>query len=170
MDCCRSDRQGALYSVGPYAVLGGCLSGRRVAGKRHGWHGPGARRDDGEVSDSQSSTLDLDFCGKKPDSCGSPGSLLSWYQEILPKKSESSALLQLFHHFSYNENPTTTLNTPLKYSLPSTDALTGREKIHACIWSSRPPLASALHWNLPGSHKKKIRLDTFLTVVFSVLF
>ena len=37
--------------------------------------------------------------GKKPYSCGSPGSLLSRYQEISPEMSESSALLQSFRCF-----------------------------------------------------------------------
>ena len=71
---------------------------------------------------------------------------ISWYQKskepskpqesgLLPKKSESSALLQSFCHFPYNENPTRALNTTsLKCCLPSTDVIDRWEKIHACIW------------------------------------
>ena len=81
-----------------------------------------------------SSELDSDFFGD-----------ISWYQESKetdepqksgswPKKSESSVLLQLFHYFPYNENPTRALNTTsLKYYLPSIDAIDRRERIHMCI-------------------------------------
>ena len=45
----------------------------------------------------------------------------------IAKKSESSALLQSFRHFPYNENPTRVLNTAsLKCCLPSTDAINWR--------------------------------------------
>ena len=51
------------------------------------------------------------------------------------KKDESSALLQSFHHFPHNENPTRALNTTsLKCCLPSTDAIDRREKICVFIW------------------------------------
>ena len=48
---------------------------------------------------------------------------------FLPKKSESSELLQAFCHFPYNENLTRALNTnSLKWCLPSTDAIDRWEK------------------------------------------
>ena len=51
------------------------------------------------------------------------------------KKSESSLLLQTFHHFPYNENPTWALNTTsFKCCLPSNDAIDRRGKTHVCIW------------------------------------
>ena len=79
----------------------------------------------------------------KPDSCGSPGSLFSWYQEIPKKKSESSALLQSFRHFPYNDNPTTVLNTTsLKCCLLSTDTIERREKFTYASEGSRSPRAS----------------------------
>ena len=53
---------------------------------------------------------------------------------FLPKKSESSALLQLLCHFPYNENLMRALNTTsLKCCLPSTDDIDSRGKMHACI-------------------------------------
>ena len=74
------------------------------------------------------------FFGEKPDFCGSPGSLLSLHQDISPKKSESSGLLQSFRHFPYNENPTRALKTTsLIYCLPSTDAIDRQEQINVCV-------------------------------------
>ena len=53
---------------------------------------------------------------------------------LFVKKSESSALLQLFSQFPYNENLMRSLNTTsLKGDLPSTDAIDRWEKIHACV-------------------------------------
>jgi hypothetical protein len=47
----------------------------------------------------------------------------------IAEKSESSALLQSFHHFPYNENLTRALNTTsLKCCLPSTDTIDRWEK------------------------------------------
>ena len=54
--------------------------------------------------------------------------------DLAKKNSKSSALLQSFRNFPYNENPTRALNiTPLKCFLLSTDAIYRREKIHACV-------------------------------------
>ena len=97
----------------------------------------------------------------KPDSCGLPGSLLCWFQEISPKKSESSALLQSFHFFPCNENQMSTLNTLLKCCLPSTDAIKRWETFTYGYKGSRSSDASADNWNPPSFWKKK-RLNTFL--------
>ena len=94
--------------------------------------------------------------------------MISWYQGskepgepqesgFSPKKSESSALLQSFHHFPYNENQTRTLNTTsLKCCLSSTDAIDRQGKKFTHVYEgSRSPYASALHWNPPGFRKTR---------------
>ena len=81
---------------------------------------------------------------------------ISWCQEskepgkpqesgFSSKKSQSSALLQSFRHFPYNENSTRALNTTsLKCCLPSTDAIDRREKFTYPYEGSRSPHASTL--------------------------
>ena len=94
------------------------------------------------------------FLVKKSDSCGLPGSLLSWYQEISPGKYESTTLFQKFRHFYFNENPTRALNTTtLKCCLPSTDAIDRREKILVCVWRNMV-VSSVLHWYPSGFPNK----------------
>ena len=100
-----------------------------------------------------------------------------WYQEckkpgkpkesgFSPKKSESSALLQSFRHFHYNENPTRALNTTsLNCRLPSTDDTNRREKFTYPYEGSRSPHASALHWD-PSGFRKKIMSDFSNRLVF----
>ena len=80
------------------------------------------------------------------------------------KKSESSALLQSFCHFSYNENSMRAPNiTSLIWYFPSTDAIERRKKIHGCVW--RFKVASCKCASLKSSRfsQIKIRSDTFLT-------
>ena len=83
----------------------------------------------------QARDLEVRVSNPGPYSCGLSGYLLSWYQEIQQKKYGSSALLQSFHHFPYNENPTRALNTTsLKCGLPAINAIDRRKKIYTCIW------------------------------------
>ena len=78
--------------------------------------------------------------------------LISGY---IAKKSQSSALLQSFRHFPYNENPTIALNTTsFKCSLPSTDSIEGRKKFTYAYEGSRSPHASALFLNSSGFRKQ----------------
>ena len=102
------------------------------------------------------------FFNKKPESCGSRSSLLSWYQEILPKTSESSAQFLLFHQFPYNENPTRALNiTSLKFCLPSNDAIDRWEEIHAGVW--RFNVAYRKRVSLKFNRFSQKKSDIFLT-------
>ena len=74
------------------------------------------------------------------------------------KKSESSALLQSFPHFPYNENSTKALNTTsLKVCLPLTGTNERREKFMYAFDGWRSPRARALHWNPPSFDKTKKR-------------
>ena len=142
----------AILNLHTHTWILSCLSIASVDGKQHlsevvlsalvGFSLEGKWRND------WNSALDSDSFDEKPDSCGSSGSLLSWYQEVLPKQSESSALLHSFRNFPYNGNLTWALNTTsLKCWLPSTEAVDRRKN-----WKSRPE--SALHWN-PSSFRKK---------------
>jgi len=80
----------------------------------------------------------------------------------IAKNSESSALLQSFCHFTYNENPTRALNTTsLKCCLPSTDAIDRREKFTYAYGGSRSPHASASLTSTRFSQKKKGRILFF---------
>ena len=61
-------------------------------------------------------------------------------------KPESSALLQPFRLFTYNENPTRALNTAsLKCCLPSTVAIDRRKKFTCAYEGSRSPHGSGHH-------------------------
>ena len=81
-------------------------------------------------------------------------------RDIAKKKSESSSLLQSFHHFPYNENPTRALNTDsLKCCLASTDAIDRREKFTYAYEGLRSPHTSALHLNPPFFAENKTWLS-----------
>jgi hypothetical protein len=78
------------------------------------------------------------------------------------KMSESSALVQLFRHFPYNENLMRALNTiSLKCCLPSTDTIGRQEKIHICLWKFKVTLCK--HASLKSTRFWKKMSDTFLT-------
>ena len=74
---------------------------------------------------AHSSRLFRLFFGENPDSCGSPGTLLSWYDSATSDCCPPEGRILYFN----NENPTRALNpTSLNCCLPSTDAIERREK------------------------------------------
>jgi hypothetical protein len=104
---------------------------------------------------------DSDFLAKKPDSCGSQGSL-----RLLPLQ----VCLLCFPprpkvgYFPNDENLMGALNTTsLKCCLLSTDAIDRWGEMHPSVWSFK--VASCKHTSLKstGFCTKKKRLDTFLT-------
>ena len=81
-------------------------------------------------------------------------SIMSWVYGYDPETKS-------FRHFPYNENMTRALNpTSLKCSLPSTDAIDRREKIHACVWSFK--VASCKRAPLQSTRCSKNKVQYFL--------
>lgn len=60
--CGRTCREGTLNAVGPDAVLGRYIPRCSVTGARHGWHGPGPWRNDGEVGSIECGFEGVVYC------------------------------------------------------------------------------------------------------------
>ena len=109
--------------------------------------------------------LDSDFFEGKPDSCGSPGCLLSWYQEISSKslnqvRCSSRSFIFLTTKIRHALN-----TTSLKCYLLSTDAIDRWEKNHVYVWRFKG--ASCKRASLKSTRfLQKQSSDTFIRVVY----
>ena len=103
-----------------------------------------------------SSALGSDVLSKKLDSSGLPGSLISWYQKILPKSLNQvrcSSRSVIFLQWKADEN---TKHHVIQMLLAINWRYwqAGKKFTHA-YKGSRSPHVMALHWNPPGVCKKK---------------